>query len=223
MENLNQNSGPVVSSTMAAQIMSQNRQLAQKYYGPLFGKQIFTIVAVNPDPKWKENTMNGINDFRFEIKGYIIKAIDVMSVCIVPKDLDQRPKIGINVGIEGVEPMMFEIAEPDFSKATREAVTEAIERLGKPGSKPMFFSAEDLPNLDKLVEVANNGSIAAYEDMARKCMNLSKTVRGYSENNRRIYTNYMRECGVNSSEIEVNVHIEKLSNRYERKIITFSG
>ena len=201
MDNLNQNSGPC-TSTVAAQIMAQNRQLAQKYYGPLFGKQIFTIVAVNPDPKWKENTMNGINDFRFEIKGYIIKAIDVMSVCIVPKDLDQRPKIGINVGIEGVEPMMFEIAEPDFSKAT-------IERLGKPGSKPMFFSAEDLPNLDKLVEVANAGSIAAYEDMARKCMNLSKTVRGYSESNRRIYTNYMRECGINSSEIEVNVHIEK--------------
>ena len=55
MDNLNQNGGPC-TSTVAAQIMAQNRQLAQKYYGPLFGKQIFTIVAVNPDPKWKENT-----------------------------------------------------------------------------------------------------------------------------------------------------------------------
>ena len=35
MDNLNQNSGPC-TSTVAAQIMAQNRQLAQKYYGPLF-------------------------------------------------------------------------------------------------------------------------------------------------------------------------------------------
>ena len=40
-------------------------------------------------------------------------------------------------------------------------------------------------------------------------MMLAKTVRGYSENNRRIYTNYMRECGISSAELEVNVHIEK--------------
>lgn len=208
MDNINQNGNPVVG-TMAAQILAQNRQIAQKYYGPLFGKQVFTIVAVCPDPKWKENTMNGINDFRNEIKAYIVKAIDIMSISIIEKDLDQRPKIGINVGIPGVEPMMFEIAEPDFSKATRETVTEAIDRLSKPGSKPMFFSAEDLPNLDKLVEIANNGSINTYEEMARKCMILAKTVRGYSENNRRIYTNYMRECGISSAELEVNVHIEK--------------
>lgn len=192
----------------AAHILAQNRQIVQKYYGPLFGRQVFTIVSVCPDPKWKENTLNGINDFRNEIKAYIIKAIDIMSVSIVEQDLDQRPKIGINVGIPNVEPMMFEIAPPDFSKATRETVTEAISRLNRPGSSPMFFSAEDLPNLDKLVETANAGSIATYEEMARKCMALAKTVRGYSENNHRVYTNYMRECGVSSADLEVNVHVE---------------
>ena len=87
MDNINQNGNPVVG-TMAVQILAQNRQIAQKYYGPLFGKQVFTIVAVCPDPKWKENTMNGINDFRNEIKAYIVKAIDIMSISIIEKDLE---------------------------------------------------------------------------------------------------------------------------------------
>lgn len=205
MENINTNGMPQIPNA-AAQILARNRQVAQKY-GPYFGKQLFTIVAVNPDPKWKEDCVNGINTFRNEIKAYIIKAIDVMSVSIIDKDLDQRPKIAINAGIPGVEPLMFEIAEPDFSRATRANVIECIDRLSKNGSSPMFFSAEDLPNLDKLVEEANVGAINVYEDFARKCMNLAKTVRGYSDANKRIYTDYMRQCGV-TSDLEVNVHAE---------------
>lgn len=205
MENLNNNSAPQIPNA-AAQILARNRQVAQKY-GPYFGKQLFTIIAVNPDPKYKEDVMNGINTFRNEIKAYIIKAIDIMSVSIVAKDLDQRPKIAINKDIPGVEPLMFEIAEPDFSKATRANVTEAIDRLGKSGASPMFFSAEDLQNLDKLVEEANMGAITHYENFARHCLNLSKTVRGYSDANKRIYTDYMRQCGI-GSDVEVNVHVE---------------
>ena len=68
------------------------------------------------------------------------------------------------------------------------------------------------------------GAITHYENFARHCLNLSKTVRGYSDANKRIYTDYMRQCGI-GSDVEVNVHVETLqqSNRHERKIITFSG
>ena len=50
MENINNNSAPQIPNA-AAQILARNRQVAQKY-GPYFGKQLFTIVAVNPDPKY---------------------------------------------------------------------------------------------------------------------------------------------------------------------------
>lgn len=43
--------------------------------------------------------------------------------------------------------------------------------------------------------------------MLASSTNLSKTVRGYSDANKRIYTDYMRQCGI-GSDVEVNVHVE---------------
>lgn len=203
MENLN--SSPKLPNNLA-QLTAQNRQILQKFQ--VFGKQLYTIMAVNPDPKWKEDTMQGVNTLRCETKAFIIRAIDIYNVGILEKDLDQRPKVIINNGIEGVEPILFELAEPDFKPATRANVIECIERIGKPGSKPMFFSVEDLPTLDKLVEESNVAKISFYEDYARKCMSLAKTVRGYSEQNTRIYQDYLRQCGINENATEVNIHIE---------------
>lgn len=193
----------------AVQVMANHRQIAQKY-GQFFGKQIYTIVSTNPDLKWKEDTQKGINTFRHETQALIIKAIDVVSVSILAKDLDTRPKVIINDNIEGMEPIVFELAEPDFQKATRENVRECIERLKKPGSSPMFFGSEDMPNLVKLVELANQSAITFYEDQARKCMQLADTVRQMSTANERLYTDYLRQCGVNVSDVEI--HIQATAN-----------
>lgn len=203
MENLNQ--CQKLPSNLA-QLTAQNRQILQKFQ--VFGKQLYTIIAVNPDPKWKEETMQGVNTFRNEVKAYIIKAIDIYNVGILEKDLDQRPKVIINNGLEGIEPILFELAEPDFKPATRANVIECIERIGKPGSKPMFFSVEDLPTLDKLVEESNIAVVGMYEDFTRKCMSLAKTVRGYCDQNKRIYQDYLRQCGINNGETEINIHME---------------
>lgn len=152
--------------------------------------------------------MQGVNTFRNEIKAFVIKAIDIYNVGILEKDLDQRPKVIINNNIEGIEPILFELAEPDFKPATRANVIECIERTGKPGSKPMFFSVEDLPTLDKLVEETNASKVSLYEDFARKCMSLAKTVRGYSDQNRRLYQDYLRQCGIEGNDTEVTIHME---------------
>lgn len=73
MENLNNNSAPQIPNA-AAQILARNRQVAQKY-GPYFGKQLFTIIAVNPDPKYKEDVMNGINTSAMRSKLILLKLL----------------------------------------------------------------------------------------------------------------------------------------------------
>lgn len=193
-------------SVLAAQIMARYRQTAQKF-GPFFGQQLFTVVAQNPDLKFKEDQLNGRNGLRQEIKAYIIKAIDVVSVSLMEKDVDGQPKIVLNEASNDPS-LVFPLAAPDFSKATRANVSECIDRLSKPGSKPMFFAAEDLPTLNELVRVANQGALNAYEEFARKFVQLSETVRGYMEANDRIQSDYLRQCGVNPSETTVNVKVE---------------
>ena len=126
---------------LAAQILARYRQTAQKF-GPFFGQQIFTIVAQTPDLKWKEDVATGKNTFRQEVKAYILKAIDVESVSLLEKDVDGRPKIILNEK-KNDPSLVFELADPEFTKATRQNVIECIERLSKPGSKPMFFTAEE--------------------------------------------------------------------------------
>lgn len=199
MENINK-------STLASQIMARCRQTVQMY-GKFFGQQLFTIVTQNPDLKFKEDQLNGRNGLRQEIKAYIIKTIDVVSVELMEKDVDGQPKIVINQ-FSNDPSLVFPVAPPDFSKATRANVSECIDRLSKPGSKPMFFAAEDLPTLNELVRVANQGALNAYEEFARKFVQLSETVRGYMEANDRIQSDYLRQCGVNPSETTVNVKVE---------------
>ena len=135
---------------LAAQILARYRQTAQKF-GPFFGQQIFTIVAQTPDLKWKEDVATGKNTFRQEVKAYILKAIDVESVSLLEKDVDGRPKIILNEK-KNDPSLVFELADAEFTKATRQNVIECIERLSKPGSKPMFFTGEDLPLLTHLTK-----------------------------------------------------------------------
>lgn len=191
----------------AVKVVENHRQIVQKY-GSFLGEQIYTIITTNPDLSWKEDTQKGVNTFRQEMQALVIKAIDVVNVGVLPKDLDNRPKIIINDNVEGMDSITFELVEPDFQKATRESVRECIERLKRPGSAPMFFSPKDMPNLIKLVELSNQATIKFYEEMARKCMSLSETVRNMSKANDRLYTDYLRQCGVDVGEVEIQAQIQ---------------
>lgn len=188
---------------LAAQILARYRRTAQKF-GPFFGQQIFTIVAQTPDLKWKEDVATGKNTFRQEVKAYILKAIDVESVSLLEKDVDGRPKIILNEK-KNDPSLVFELADPEFTKATRQNVIECIERLSKPGSKPMFFTAEELPMLNDLTKLSNQSVLNFYEEMTRKCMQLAETVRSYMDMNQRMQVEYLRQCGLDNQETEIHV------------------
>lgn len=188
---------------LAAQVLARYRQTAQKF-GPFFGQQIFTIVAQTPDLKWKEDVATGKNTFRQEVKAYILKAIDVESVSLLEKDVDGRPKIILNEK-KNDPSLVFELADPEFTKATRQNVIECIERLSKPGSKPMFFTAEELPMLNDLTKLSNQSVLNFYEEMTRKCMQLAETVRSYIDMNQRMQVEYLRQCGLDNQETEIHV------------------
>lgn len=190
---------------LAVSVMAKYRQTAQKY-GPFFGQQLFTIVAQSPDLKWKEDVMANKNTLRQEVKAYLLKAIDVKSVALLERDIDNRPKIVLNEK-DNDPALVFELADPDFTKATRESIREAIDRLGKPGSKPMFFTAEELPMLNELLKLPNQSVLTFYEDLARKYMQLAETVRGYMEMNERMQIEYMQQCGIQpNTDVQVEVH-----------------
>lgn len=195
----------VKAPNLAAQILARYRQTAQKF-GPFFGQQIFTIVAQTPDLKWKEDVAMGKNTFRQEVKAYILKAIDVESVSLLEKDVDGRPKIVLNEK-KNDPSLVFELADPEFTKATRQNVIECIERLNKPGSKPMFFTAEELPMLNELSKLSNQSVLNFYEEMTRKCMQLAETVRGYMDMNQRMQVDYLRQCGLDNQDTATEIHV----------------
>lgn len=201
MEN---NVNGVTTPSLAAQVLSRYRQTAQKF-GPFFGQQIFTIVATTPDLKWKEDVATGKNTLRQEVKAYILKAIDVKSVSLLEKDVDGRAKIVLNEK-DNDPALVFELADPEFTKATRQNVIECIERLNKPGSKPMFFTAEELPMLNELSKLSNQSVLNFYEELSRKAMKLAETVRGYMDMNQRMQVEYLRQCGL-TGENETEIHV----------------
>ena len=186
-------------------VLANNRKIAQKY-GPYFGQMLFTLVSTNPDLKWKEDCIAGRQTLRNEVKAFVIKGIDVCSVSICNKDIDGNPKIVLNKDTENE--MVCPMAEPEFTKATRENVAEAIERAGKTSSKPMFFSAADLPELIKLVRTSNQMALDTYEKMAQKMLKLAETTNGIIEAGDRLQAEYLRQCGVNTSEVDVHLTVE---------------
>lgn len=195
----------VVNGNLAA-VMAQNRKVAQKY-GQFFGKMLFSIQVTNPDLKWKEDCLAGRQTLRNEVKAFIIKGIDISGVAVLEKDLDGYPKIILNKGTK--DEIIFPMAEPDFTKATRENVAEAIERACKPNSKPMFFSSEDLPTLTELVRMSNQSALDTYEKQAQKMVKLAETVRGMMDAADRMQAEYMRQCGIDTTDVvEVNVSVE---------------
>jgi hypothetical protein len=85
----------VGTQSTAAQVMARYRATA-KEYGRFFGEQIYTVVATNPDLKWKEDVLNDKNTLRKEVNVFIVKAIDILDVKFIAKDLDGEPKIMLN-------------------------------------------------------------------------------------------------------------------------------
>lgn len=202
--NTNPMNGVTAPSHLAA-VMANNRKIAQKY-GQFFGQMLFTIIATNPDLKWKEDVVAGRQTLRNEVKAFVIKGVDVSGVSVLEKDLDGYPKICLNKGT--ADEMIFPMADPEFTKATRENVAEAIERAGKAGSKPMFFSAADLPQLTELVRISNQSALDTYEKMAQKMLKLAETTRGLIDSADRLQADYMRQCGVEIDSVEVNITVE---------------
>lgn len=198
----------VGTQSVAAQVMARYRATA-KQYGRYFGEQLYTVIAHNPDLKWKEDVLADKNVLRKEVNVLVIKPIDVVDVKFLPKDLDGNPKIMLNPD-DNDPNLVFDLVPPTFSKATRQAVSDCIERIGKKGSKPMFFAAEELPALNELLKIHNTGVLAFYEDLSRKAMRLSETTRGIMDQSDRLIIEYQRQCGVdpNTDETEIHLHIE---------------
>lgn len=195
----------VGTQSTAAQVMARYRATA-KEYGRFFGEQIYTVVATNPDLKWKEDVLNDKNTLRKEVNVFIVKAIDILDVKFIAKDLDGEPKIMLNP--DNNDPnLVFPLVKPDFSKADRKSVAECIERIGKKNSKPMFFAAEELPMLNDMLKIHNKGILNFYEDLSRKFIRLSETVRDMMDQSDRMQLEYQRQCGVVTDETEVTLQV----------------
>lgn len=195
----------VGTQSTAAQVMARYRATA-KEYGRFFGEQIYTVVATNPDLKWKEDVLNDKNTLRKEVNVFIVKAIDILDVKFIAKDLDGEPKIMLNPD-DNDPNLVFPLVKPDFSKADRKSVAECIERIGKKNSKPMFFAAEELPMLNDMLKIHNKGILNFYEDLSRKFIRLSETVRDMMDQSDRMQLEYQRQCGVVTDETEVTFQV----------------
>lgn len=195
----------VGTQSTAAQVMARYRATA-KEYGRFFGEQIYTVVATNPDLKWREDVLNDKNTLRKEVNVFIVKAIDILDVKFIAKDLDGEPKIMLNPD-DNDPNLVFPLVKPDFSKADRKSVAECIERIGKKNSKPMFFAAEELPMLNDMLKIHNKGILNFYEDLSRKFIRLSETVRDMMDQSDRMQLEYQRQCGVVTDETEVTLQV----------------
>lgn len=195
----------VGTQSTAAQVMARYRATA-KEYGRFFGEQIYTVVATNPDLKWKEDVLNDKNTLRKEVNVFIVKAIDILDVKFIAKDLDGEPKIMLNPD-DNDPNLVFPLVKPDFSKADRKSVAECIERIGKKNSKPMFFAAEELPMLNDMLKIHNKGILNFYEDLSRKFIRLGETVRDMMDQSDRMQLEYQRQCGVVTDETEVTLQV----------------
>lgn len=193
------------TQSTAAQVMARYRATA-KEYGRFFGEQIYTVVATNPDLKWKEDVLNDKNTLRKEVNVFIVKAIDILDVKFIAKDLDGEPKIMLNPD-DNDPNLVFPLVKPDFSKADRKSVAECIERIGKKNSKPMFFAAEELSMLNDMLKIHNKGILNFYEDLSRKFIRLSETVRDMMDQSDRMQLEYQRQCGVVTDETEVTLQV----------------
>lgn len=195
---------PMVNSAICKE-MAHSRKIVQKY-GQYFGQMLFTIIAVNPDIKYKEDIVADRNTLRKEVYAYLVKAIDIKSIEFAAKDLDGQPKIIINK--EDNDPnLVFPIVEPEFTKATRQNVSECIERACRPNSTPMFFAASELPMLTELLKSANQGAMKFYDDMAKKMTKLFSVVASYQDQTERLKNDYLRQCGVEDTTTEVHATI----------------
>lgn len=190
----------------ADQIIGRYRQVLTSY-GPYFGQKLFTVTKTNPDLKWKEDTFNGKNTLRNEVNVYVLKGIDIKSVSFKEKDIDGNPKIIFNAE-DNDNSLVFPLEKPDFKNATRDTISECIDRLSKPNSKPMFFDAKELPELVELLRIANQAVLEFYEEQSRKFLNLSQTVRGIMDQADRFQGEYLRQCGVASTDTEINIKVE---------------
>ena len=195
----------VGTQSTAAQVMARYRATA-KEYGRFFGEQIYTVVATNPDLKWKEDVLNDKNTLRKEVNVFIVKAIDILDIKFIAKDLDGEPKIMLNPD-DNDPNLVFPLVKPDFSKADRKSVAECIERIGKKNSKPMFFAAEELPMLNDMLKIHNKGILNFYEELSRKFIRLSETVRDMMDQSDRMQLEYQRQCGVVTDETEVTLQV----------------
>lgn len=195
----------VGTQSTAAQVMARYRATA-KEYGRFFGEQIYTVVATNPDLKWKEDVLNDKNTLRKEVNVFIVKAIDILDVKFIAKDLDGEPKIMLNPD-DNDPNLVFPLVKPDFSKADRKSVAECIERIGKKNSKPIFFAAEELPMLNDMLKIHNKSILNFYEDLSRKFIRLSETVRDMMDQSDRMQLEYQRQCGVVTDETEVTLQV----------------
>ena len=195
----------VGTQSTAAQVMARYRATA-KEYGRFFGEQIYTVVATNPDLKWKEDVLNDKNTLRKEVNVFIVKAIDILDVKFIAKDLDGEPKIMLNPD-DNDPNLVLPLVKPDFSKADRKSVAECIERIGKKNSKPMFFAAEELPMLNDMLKIHNKGILNFYEDLSRKFIRLSETVRDMMDQSDRMQLEYQRQCGVVTDKTEVTLQV----------------
>lgn len=193
------------TQSTAAQVMARYRATA-KEYGRFFGEQIYTVVATNPDLKWKEDVLNDKNTLRKEVNVFIVKAIDILDVKFIAKDLDGEPKIMLNPD-DNDPNLVFPLVKPDFSKADRKSVAECIERIGKKNSKPMFFAAEELSMLNDMLKIHNKGILNFYEELSRKFIRLSETVRDMMDQSDRMQLEYQRQCGVVTDETEVTLQV----------------
>lgn len=183
----------------AAQELARSRQIVQSY-GKYFGTQLYTVQSYNPDLGWKEDVANDKNTLRKPVNVFVIKAIDIKSIAFIERDLDDMPKIVINK--EDNDPsLVFPLVPPAFKEATRANIQECIDQYVKNGT-PIFFPVSEREALNQHLKVINTTALRFFEELSRKYMALSQTVRDVMDQADAAQIEYMRQCGIPNDEIE---------------------
>lgn len=183
-------------------------------YGPMFGKQLFTVSCVNVDPKYNERKESIVDTGALlpirPVHRYKIRKIDVMSLEYA-QDIDNTPMIILNKGIKDscgqLIEATFPLEMPKFDiEPTQENIKRAIENAALNG-EPIYFK-----NLEKLTDVVNrlNKNEKARVDqlildLQGQANCLAKTIA----NDTAYVTEYKKQCGsLDDPALQANIHVE---------------
>lgn len=180
----------------------ENNRLVLQQFGQLYGRQLLTISSRNPDLSYLKDKQAGKNVL---MRSYNI--LEVVAVNISKIELIEAVN-GPAVRLNDDPNLQFRLAEPKFKSVTAQTVSEAVESY-RADKTPTFFSDSEYPQLIAEVSSANTDAIRDLEDYAQHLMEVAASITKINDGQRCMYTDYMKQVGINESETNVEITISK--------------